>query len=90
LSPALEGSPEKRGRIMADVYCAVCGEPFDAQEVYGWDEETEYSWFVTGVGCPCCHWGVEKHRPLRAMLARLALEHGDGDLDDFAGDCSIL
>lgn len=41
---------------MADINCAVCGEPWDAYGVrWGDMEKWEAELFKKGAGCPCCH-----------------------------------
>lgn len=43
---------------MSDIYCAKCGEPWDAYGVYHGDmDEDEKSRFLSGAGCPCCRFG---------------------------------
>jgi len=45
---------------MADIYCKVCGEPWDSFEVRDSFSEEEKKQFFGGKGCPCCH-GVETY-----------------------------
>jgi len=41
-----------------DIYCAKCGEPWDAYGVFHGDmEPDEKERFLNGEGCPCCHFG---------------------------------
>ena len=41
--------------MMGDIYCAVCGEPWDAYGVYHGDmTEEEKENFLAGRGCPVC------------------------------------
>lgn len=46
---------------MADIYCAKCGEPWDAYGVrHGGDMTTsEAHRFLRGEGCPSCHFGTK-------------------------------
>jgi len=41
---------------MADIYCRVCGEPWDAYGVRHREDmdEREARDFLAGRGCPCC------------------------------------
>ncbi|RLI84076.1 hypothetical protein DRP07_02220 [Archaeoglobales archaeon] len=43
---------------MGDIYCAKCGEPWEAYGVYHGDlEPDEREKFLNGEGCPCCDFG---------------------------------
>ena len=43
---------------MGDVYCAICGEPWDYYGAkHGDMEPEEFEKFMKGKGCPCCHFG---------------------------------
>jgi len=45
---------------MGDVYCAKCGEPWDAYGVLHGDmTKEEAKRFLNGEGCPCCDFGRE-------------------------------
>lgn len=48
---------------MGDVYCAKCGEPWDAYGVFHGDmTEEEAKRFLNGEGCPCCNFGKKKQK----------------------------
>lgn len=66
---------------MSDIYCAKCGEPWDAYGVrHGDMEPNEAEKFRRGQGCPCCGFGT-----------KCPACHGTGrDTDRYAtpsGDC---
>ena len=43
---------------MGDIYCAGCGEPWDADGVrHGDMDEGESERFLNGEGCPACRFG---------------------------------
>lgn len=44
---------------MSDIYCAKCGEPWDAYGIkHGDMEEEDAEKFMSGAGCPACHFGT--------------------------------
>ena len=45
---------------MSDIYCAKCGEPWEAYGVATFDamDEPETARFKNGDGCPCCGFGT--------------------------------
>jgi hypothetical protein len=47
---------------MSDVYCAVCGEPWDYYGLkHGDVTPNEARRILAGDGCPCCHFGESCH-----------------------------
>jgi len=77
-----------------DLYCQVCGEPYDilSVESYGFSQE-EREKFHNGVGCPACDFGkkVKDSVPFRAQLSA-ALSDVLGDVlgDDIDGVASMM
>ena len=44
---------------MSDIYCSICGEPWDAYGVRQGDmTPAEARQFLSGQGCPCCEFGT--------------------------------
>ena len=63
---------------MSDIYCAKCGEPWDAYGVYHCEDmdAEEKRRFLGGEGCPCCSFGkdnpeTDPERILRAAESEL-------------------
>jgi len=49
---------------MGDIYCKVCGEPWDAYGVrHGDMTPREANAFLKGLGCPCCKGVPPEGRP---------------------------
>ena len=70
-----------------DLYCARCGEPWDAYGVRHGDlTDEERELFLKGEGCPSC-WGEEVvSRPFRAELMATLHEVLGDDLDGLAAE----
>ena len=67
---------------MSDIYCALCGEPWDAYGVtHGDMEKWEASKFRKGEGCPSCDFG--KNTEGRSPDMFRFMESADSALDDF-------
>ena len=67
---------------MADISCAVCGEPWDAYGVrHGDMEDDEAELFLAGKGCPACGFGTKVEGGLltRMAAAQSELEWTDED-----------
>lgn len=47
-----------------DIYCQLCGEPWDSYELGpdGCFDKKEAKKFLAGKGCPSCNWGENKQR----------------------------
>lgn len=71
-----------------DLYCMLCGEPYDLFHVQDEMRYRERLDFKAGKGCPACDWGKKApaEKPFRAQLAsEIAILSGD-DIDGLASD----
>ena len=68
---------------MSDIYCATCGEPWDAYGVRHGEDMTpaEARKFLAGEGCPCCRFGqtTDTNEELELRAAWSELEASDED-----------
>ncbi len=68
---------------MSDIYCAKCGEPWDAYGVRHGEDMTpeEAGRFLAGEGCPCCRFGrtANTNEELELRAAQSELEASDED-----------
>jgi hypothetical protein len=71
-----------------DIYCHVCGEPYDQFEVTDNFTYRERQDFHAGRGCPACKWGKLKpeKKPFRAELAAAVSVLSGEDIDGLASD----
>ena len=61
-----------------DLYCQICGEPWEHYHVVHEMEQEEREEFLTGKGCDGCHGKVpEGGRPVTAREQGWTLEHID-------------
>ena len=66
---------------MADVYCAVCGEPWDYYGVcHGDMTEEEAGKFLKGKGCPACGFGEECPHCYGKGMELCPICHGLGNI----------
>lgn len=71
---------------MADVKCAVCGEPYDVHHGEADMTKWEYELFKKGAGCPCCEGiatGDAGDRELETLRG-LVMDGGDDDETNYA------
>ncbi len=69
---------------MADIRCAVCGEPWDAYGVrHGDMKPWEAVLFRAGAGCPACEGTSDRDHTVEHMES-LILDDADDDPDSFA------
>lgn len=76
---------------MADIFCALCGEPYDAYEVQAPDgifneseEARQGRWkekFLKGYGCPACDWGRKAPKLTKKEKADLWMLHWESFAD---------
>ena len=69
---------------MSDIYCAKCGEPWDAYGVYHCDDmdASEKKRFLRGEGCPACGFGRKASKASGESILRAAeseIEASDED-----------
>lgn len=71
-----------------DLYCQLCGEPYDYDHVMHELTLFESQSFRDGLGCPACNWGARapKQTPLRAQLASAMADVLDDDVDGLAAE----
>ena len=70
-----------------DLFCQVCGEPWDIQSVEHYDfSDSERKKFHAGKGCPACKFGEKapEDMPFRSMLASAAADILGDDIDGLA------
>jgi len=71
-----------------DLYCQVCGEPWDfigTRDDFTYSERRK---FDSGVGCPACNWGQNKpeKQPFRSQLASMLADVLGDDIDGIASE----
>ncbi len=66
---------------MSDIYCAICGEPWDAYGVYHGDmDEDERSRFLSGAGCPCCRFGHKTSANDRGSVLQQFMREAESEI----------
>jgi len=59
---------------VGDIYCRICGEPWDAYGVFHGDmTKEEAKLFLEGKGCPSCNFGKKTKKP-KDRIEKGALE----------------
>ena len=68
-----------------DLYCQICGEPYEHYHVMHDMEEEERKEFLGGQGCDACHGKVpEGGRPMTAQASSVLMDLLGDDLDGVA------
>lgn len=74
-----------------DLYCQKCGEPWDTDSL--WDfEEDDYKGarkdFMRGKGCPACSWGAKApaKEPSEARATSFLMDIYGDDIDGVASE----
>ena len=68
---------------MSDIYCARCGEPWDAYGVYHCDDmdQDEKRRFLRGEGCPACHFGWKLKGQNRESILQGFLRAAESEIE---------
>jgi len=69
-----------------DLYCQVCGEPYELDYIEHELSHDAKGAFYAGVGCEACKWGANKpaRRPFNAELASAMADIMGDDIDGIA------
>ena len=68
-----------------DLYCQICGEPFEAYHIQHEISELEKRFFLKGFGCASCEGNVPANgRPEIAQLSAIAHDLLGDDIDGVA------
>ena len=74
-----------------DLYCQRCGEPWDLDSLWDFEEDDHKGArqdFIKGLGCPACGWGARapKTAPPEARATKQMIEILGNDLDGVASE----
>ena len=68
---------------MSDIYCAKCGEPWDAYGVYHCDDmdASEKKQFLRGEGCPACGFGRKLEKQDKESILQGFLRAAESEIE---------